>query len=221
LLEALRDTLANPKVSPDDVEKSERFIALQREHAKALKAAQKEFEEKIAARDKEAAREKTWSKAKEVILAEVTKKNPVLPADAAKREAWLNLFLQNEFAGLEFEDVNGELVPMKNGAPVKDAHLNARSLAELAIERADRFFDYETQQAVGNAGNTNDGTGAGSSNSKVGKFKDENDLSDNTTRPATPTRNSRFPRLGKPKKPGRTKRSSLNLKKPLKLWPLP
>lgn len=172
LLDAIKAAMADTTNKPDKIKVSKEYLELEslmKRTVAELEAKHKGEIEHMQAGHK---REQTWNQVASHIRTALQGLNPVLPADQAKSDRLINLFM-GEFRDYDFEEdaANGGYIPMKDGARIQDNHGYARSLSDLVKERAETMFDFKEQGAAGNAGNQN-----GGGNRTVNtRFKDEND----------------------------------------------
>lgn len=171
LADAIKAALSDQSQKPEKVKVHPEYLALERQMREALEAQKSEFEKQVEAMKSEAEREKTWGSVSSSIRDALMSLNPVLPADTAKADRLINLFMQ-EFRGFEYHrDENDGFLPIKDGNRVQDAHGYPRKLADLVRERAEQMFDFAAQPPAGNAGNQN-----GGSRTVTRTFKDETDF---------------------------------------------
>lgn len=124
-----------------------------RAEAEKIKA---EYEAKIGEVEKTWHRTQMVGKVKSKALELLDGLKPVLgenPAVAATRRE----DFQRLFDSFEFEEVNGEIVILKDGKRIENAHGHAVSFDQLVKDEAAKRFDFYKQDARGNAGNQNGG----------------------------------------------------------------
>lgn len=155
LADAIKAAMTTEGIKPDKIKTAPEYLALEVAMKKAIEDQKNEYENRIKNLESGFTREKTWAEVSAHIREAVTSLNPVLPADQAKANRLLDLFLQ-EFKGYEYQrDEQGGYLPLRDGQRVEDAHGYARKLSDLVKERAEQMFDFREQQPAGNAGNQN------------------------------------------------------------------
>lgn len=155
LVEAIKAAMADSGAKPDKIKVSKEYLELEASMKKALKEADDGYKAKIAEMEAGYKKEQVWGQAASLIREALQGLNPVLPADTAKADRLINLFM-SEFREFDFEpDPVGGLIPTKGGERVQDKHGYARNLSDIVKERAEAMFDFREQEAAGNAGNKN------------------------------------------------------------------
>lgn len=172
LAEAIKAAMADAGMKPEKVKVSKEYLELEAIMRKTLADKEAEFKAQVEQIKNEANREKTWASASGVIRNAVRGLNPILPADQAKANRLLDLFVA-EFRQFDYEpDPEGDFIPVKDGQRVQDPHGYAVKLSDLVKERASSMFDFKESDEAGNAGNKNANGGGRIVNKR---FKSENE----------------------------------------------
>ena len=149
-------------LTADIIKISPEYMALEASKKNALEEKDAEFQAKLTELQTTFERQQQWSDVSKTIRQTFKGLNPVLPKDAAKAEAQVDLFVSQNFAGYDFKRTeDGRMLVMKDGARVDNAHGHPVFLEDLVQAKADALFDFEKQPAVGQAGNTNGDTRPG------------------------------------------------------------
>lgn len=152
LLTAGLAKVSNIKIDEDKVKNSPAFIAREKELLRQIEAVKSEgqaaIEEFKAQQSRSQRVEKAKNRAKEILLA----KKPVLEEDQRVAEKRINYFLK-EFEGFDYEEVNEELIPIKDGKRLENEHLHPIGFDNLVESFASESFIFQVQDPKGNAGN--------------------------------------------------------------------
>ena len=168
LVDAVKAASASQSADPDKVKTSAEYLELERRMRAELGTLKETYEKQIAEIQTGYEKQQIWAKASGRIR-EIAREKFDLPADQAKADALLDLFL-HRFSDLEFQpDTSEGLIPIKGGKRLENQHGHARALAEVVEEYGKTVFDPK-KSGGGNAGNQNNG-----GRSANMKFKDEND----------------------------------------------
>ena len=137
-----------------DVTKHADYIKLQVEHDKQLKAINKEWEEKIVAKDREFANVRLFEKVRDKALASLAVRNPLLPSDPRKAQVWKDTYL-NELRQAKYqENEDGSIAVLdKDGKALQNAHGHLVSFDEFEREIADKYFEYPVAEDRSSPGN--------------------------------------------------------------------
>jgi len=168
LVDAVKAASASQSADPDKVKTSAEYLELERRMRAELGTLKETYEKQIAEIQTGYEKQQIWAKASGRIR-EIAREKFDLPADQAKADALLDLFL-HRFSDLEFQpDTSEGFIPIKGGKRLENQHGHARALAEVVEEYGKTVFDPK-KSGGGNAGNQNNG-----GRSANMKFKDEND----------------------------------------------
>lgn len=168
LVDAVKAASASQSADPDKVKTSAEYLELERRMRAELGTLKETYEKQIDEIKTGYEKEQIWAKASGRIR-EIAREKFDLPADQAKADALLDLFL-HRFSDLEFQpDTSEGFIPIKGGKRLENQHGHARALAEVVEEYGKTVFDPK-KSGGGNAGNQNNG-----GRSANMKFKDEND----------------------------------------------
>jgi len=141
---------ANPK----DIKKHPDFIALEASIDKQLKARDKEWKDKLEAREKEFGKEKLFEKIKDKALVNLEARKPILPSDPKKAQVWKETYLNELRAGNYQESEDGTPIVLdKDGNVMRDSHGNTVTFEEYEKSISDKYFEYPTAEARSSPGN--------------------------------------------------------------------
>jgi len=141
---------ANPK----DIKKHPDFIALEASIDKQLKARDKEWKDKLEAREKEFGKEKLFEKIKDKALVNLEARKPILPSDPKKAQVWKETYLNELRAGNYQESEDGTPIVLdKDGNVMRDSHGNTVTFEEYEKSISDKYFEYPTAQQRSSSGN--------------------------------------------------------------------
>lgn len=163
LLNAIKAAMAkqDDTLPADKVKIHPEFLAMEANYRKQLEDLEATWKQKAETMQSTFDREKSWSDVSGRIRQEFKALNPILPKDAAKADASVELFVNTHFRDYDFKPTeDGKFLVMKDGARVDNAHGHPLYLGDLVKQSAERLFDFEAQPPAGQAGNTNDGKGA-------------------------------------------------------------
>ena len=111
------------------------------------------------------------NKAKDILLS----MKPVLEAEQRVADRRIKNFL-NEFAGFDYEEVDGELIPIKDGKRLENEQFHPVSFEKLVKDLAAENFLFQVQDAKGNGGNQNQDQQQRAA--PVGKYATQKDFED-------------------------------------------
>lgn len=155
LIKAARAALQGKGLDADKIKAHPEFVKLERETKEAIAAKEAEYAERIKEVETRFAREQTWQNVSRNIRETFMQMNPVLPADQAKADRQIEMFLQG-FRELEYQQDEKEgFIPISDGKRLEDQHGYHRPLSDLVRERAEQLFEFREQSGAGNAGNRN------------------------------------------------------------------
>lgn len=171
LVDAALQAASAASQNPDNVKRSAEYVALERQMREAIEAERQTAQQAIEAIKGEYTKKDVWSNVKGKIVETVKGLNPVLPSDAAKSQAWLDLFA-SEFQAFDWQEENGNFYAVRDGKRVENAHGHAQTLKDLVKVAAESKFDFQQTPPSG-GGNQNPGANGGIR--FTGKFKNEGD----------------------------------------------
>ena len=175
LLLAGLEKVAKPKLEDDKVKLHPLFISREKELLKLaedLKAEGVNALEEFKSQQVKAQRiQLAQGKAKDILLS----MKPVLEEDQRIADRRIKNFL-NEFSNLEYEDVNGELVPIKDGKRLENDQFHPVSFDKLVKDLAADNFLFQVQDPKGNGGNQNQP--GQQRTAPVGKWANQKDFED-------------------------------------------
>lgn len=172
IVTAKAKTTKPAQLTDDDVKKHPVYQSAEKANKAALKAAQTEWEAKLADKDKAFTRARTFSEVGKKALQKLGELNPVLPANAKVaanlQAAFLKTFEDYEF---ELQDNGQRVVVMKDGKVVDDGHGNSLEFDKLVTETANGYFEFKANNGGHNANNgdpnKDKNTGAGGTGGKA------------------------------------------------------
>jgi hypothetical protein len=171
LVDAALQAASAASQNPDSVKRSAEYVALERQMREAIEAERQTAQQTIEAIKGEYTKKDVWSNVKGKIVETVKGLNPVLPSDAAKSQAWLDLFA-SEFQSFDWQEENGNFYAVRDGKRVENAHGHAQTLKDLVKVAAESKFDFQQTPPSG-GGNQNPGANGGGK--FTGKFRNEED----------------------------------------------
>jgi len=160
------------KAGSKDISKHPEYVKLEVSIDKKLKDRDKEWEVKMAQRDKEFNKEKLFEKVKDKALVNLDTRKPILPGDPKKAQVWRETYLNELRNGNYQEGEDGTVIVLdKEGNALKDSHGNAVSFDEFEKSISDRYFEYPVAEKRDSSGNKSSdgsaGQGAGEPKTKA------------------------------------------------------
>ena len=149
--------------STKDITKHADYIKLQLSIDKQLKDRDKEWEAKLALKEKEFNKAKLFEKVRERALLNLKARKPILPNDPRKALAWEEVYLGELSKGSYMENGDEIVVLNADGTPLQSPHGKPITFDEYEKDIADRYFDYPKADERSSAGNKED-KGTGGSN---------------------------------------------------------
>lgn len=154
------------KTGSKDISKHPEYIKLQADISKQLKERDKEWQDKLNAREAEFKKTVIFDKVRSKALSFLDASKAILPSDVKKAENWKNTYI-NELSGYSYlENEDGTFTVLdKEGNALKDSHANIITFDEVIKSSADKYFDYPAaeprtspgnKQTTGNAGPVNE-----------------------------------------------------------------
>jgi hypothetical protein len=145
---------AGKPLDDDKVKTHPLYLQLEKQSRAEAEKIKAEYEAKIGEVEKTWHRTQITGKVKSKAMEVLDSLKPVLgenPAVAATRRE----DFQRLFDALEFEDANGEIVVLRDGKRIENAHGHAISFDQFVKDEAAKRFDFYKQDPKGNAGNQN------------------------------------------------------------------
>lgn len=154
LLIAGLEKVAKPKLEDEKVKLHPLFISREKELLAQIEAekieGQKALEEFKGQQTKSQRIAAAQARAKDILLS----MKPVLEEDQRIADRRIKNFL-NEFSSLEYEEVEGQLIPIKDGKRLENEHFHPVPFETLVKNWAGENFIFQVQDAKGSAGNQN------------------------------------------------------------------
>ncbi|MCB0541907.1 MAG: hypothetical protein KDC70_00230 [Saprospiraceae bacterium] len=189
LTAAVEKSTKAPKLDDDKVKSHPLFVQLERKAADDLRAAKEEGERALndykTGVERQTRLSSVQADARKILLG----RKPVLSSDPVKQENQVNFFLQN-LAGYDFEQMENGWLPMHDGKRVENAHGHPVTLEELVKNLSDQYFDFQVQDAKGNAGNGNPPGGNGGGARTASPFKNKAEFEDAYWKETDPAKRS-------------------------------
>ena len=139
-----------------DITKHPEFIKLQVSIEKQLKERDKEWEVKLAEKEKEFNKAKLFEKVREKALLNLKARNPILPQDPRKSMAWEEVYLNELAKGNYMDNGEGLVVLNPEGTPLTSAHGKPITFDEYETEIADKYFEYPVSESRSSSANRPD-----------------------------------------------------------------
>ncbi len=154
LLLAGLEKVAKPKLEDDKVKLHPLFISREKELLALAETYKLEganaLEEFKGQQTKMQRIQSAQNKAKDILLS----MKPVLEQEQRVADRRIKNFL-NEFSGLDYEEVDGELIPIKDGKRLENEQFHPVSFEKLVKDLAADNFLFQVQDPKGNGGNQN------------------------------------------------------------------
>lgn len=151
----IADKIGEAKGNIEDITKSPEFLRHLHEWEKLSKLRDKEWEQKIADKDREFTKKSILSKIDKRALDRLDKRKPLLSDDVAKAQRWKGKYL-DEFHSFDFQEKDDDFIILKDGEPLKDSHGHMVSFDNFADQTADAYFDFPTADDRSSPGNRNE-----------------------------------------------------------------
>lgn len=139
-----------------DITKHPEFIKLQVSIDKQLKERDKEWEVKLAEKEKEFNKAKLFEKVREKALLNLKARNPILPQDPRKALAWEEVYLNELAKGNYMDNGEGLVVLNAEGTPLTSPHGKPITFDEYEKDIADKYFEYPVSESRSSPGNKPD-----------------------------------------------------------------
>lgn len=164
---------AKTKLGDDEVKVHPLYLKLEADAQKIADNVASEWESKLKDLETAYNRDKTFSSVSSKIQEVFEGLKPVLPQNPTAAATIRQEFVQR-FTGYDYElTENGQVVVMKDGKRVEDAHGHAVSLESLVTQEASKRFDFMKQDDKGNAGNTETAPGGKMTFKDIGEYEDK------------------------------------------------
>lgn len=160
---AARSKGAKPKeLTDDDVKRHPVYQSLDKATKKQIKDLETDYTGKLAEKDKESARNQTFSTVSEKVMEVFTALNPVIPGNP-KVAANLQKTFLDRFRGFEYEiqDNGKRILVSKDGKLLEDGHGHSLDFDALIKEQAAELFEFKANNGGQNAGNGGKGGSGG------------------------------------------------------------
>lgn len=156
-----------------DITKHPDYIRLETSITKQLKDRDKEWEEKMEAKEREFNKSKLFEKIRDRALVSLESRKPILPTDPAKAQVWKDTYLNELRSGTYQEGDDGvPIVLDAEGNVMKDKHGNPVTFDEYEKSISDKYFEYPTAEQRSSSGNQQQ-TGQAGQNTGEPKTKAE------------------------------------------------
>jgi len=159
--------------STEDITKHPEYARIQIDFDKRLKAKDKEVEDRIKAKEAEAARIALQSKIRQKALEELEVLNPILPEDKTKAQRWKDKYVE-EILKQDFNEQEDGIYPLKDGEPLKNEHGYHIGFSDFTKKVATDFFEFRKADDRSSSGNRTEDKG--------GNFQAPKDRDDYLTR---------------------------------------
>lgn len=159
--------------SSKDITKHPDYIKLQLSVDKQLKERDTQWQSKLDNQAKEIAAARLFEKVSKRALANLKSRNPIMPQDPRKAQAWEEIYLGELRKHSYMEDSDGNPIVLNaEGTPLTSPHGKNITFDEFEKEVADRYFEYPVAGDRSSAGNKGI-DGAGSSGFATPKTEEE------------------------------------------------
>lgn len=136
-----------------DITKHPEFIKLQVSIDKQLKDRDKEWETKFTEKDAEINKTKLFEKISKRAIANLKKRNPILPTDPVKAQYWEDQYLNELKKSNYMENGDDPIVLGEDNKPLQNAHGKAVVFDQFTNDIADRMFEFPVSEPRSNSGN--------------------------------------------------------------------
>lgn len=140
-------------ITEEEIKKHPTYLKLEKEKTKALADKEKEWKDKLDAREKEFSKSETFGSVSKSALDILNGLNPVLSQNAKVAATQQADFIRDlEGFSYEKQDDGSFIILDKEGKRVEDGHGNPKTLDDLVKERAEIRFDFKANNGGGNPG---------------------------------------------------------------------
>jgi len=161
------------KANTKDITKHPDYIKLQTSIDKQIRDRDKEWEGKIAEKEREYNKSRIFEKVRDKALVNLTSRNPILPSDPRKAQSWKDVYLNDLRQGSYMEDGENIIVLNADGTPLQSAHGKTITFDEFEKEISDKYFEYPVSEHRSSPGNKPDPKNNGQSGFTMPKTKEE------------------------------------------------
>jgi len=137
-----------------DVTKHPDYIKLQISNDKQLKDRDKEWQLKLDNQAKEIETAKLFEKVSKRGLTNLKSRNPIMPTDPRKAQAWEEIYVEELRKYNYMEDGEGNPIVLNaEGKPMQSPHGKNITFDEFEKDIADKYFDYPVASGRSSSGN--------------------------------------------------------------------
>lgn len=148
--EYIKTSKSNVKISDDDIRKHPLFLEIEKSRIPVQDF--EKLKEEYEAYKNQVQRSQIYGNVKNSAWEIVAKMNPVMSENPVVAETRRQDFL-SKLDGFEYEINSGNILPVKDGKRLEDAHGNAITFEAHIKDLAQKNFDFSKQTPKGNAGN--------------------------------------------------------------------
>lgn len=153
LIQSIVRKTSSTKMTDDQVKLHPLFIALENQKNNEINTFKSTYEDEINKLKNEFSSKEINSKVNDIAIGVLDTMKPILSSDPAKANNVKKLFLSQISSEYQFQNVDGNIIPVKDGKRAEDEHGNALTLDKLVQRKAMDFFEFEQQDPRGSAGN--------------------------------------------------------------------
>ena len=153
LIQSIVRKTSSTKMTDDQVKLHPLFIALENQKNNELNTFKSTYEDEINKLKNEFSSKEINSKVNDIAIGVLDTMKPILSSDPAKANNVKKLFLSQISSEYQFQNVDGNIIPVKDGKRAEDEHGNALTLDKLVQRKAMDFFEFEKQDQKGSASN--------------------------------------------------------------------
>lgn len=153
LIQSIVRKTSSTKMTDDQVKLHPLFIALENQKNNEINTFKSTYEDEINKLKNEFSSKEINSKVNDIAIGVLDTMKPILSSDPAKANNVKKLFLSQISSEYQFQNVDGNIIPVKDGKRAEDEHGNALTLDKLVQRKAMDFFEFEQQDPKGSAGN--------------------------------------------------------------------
>lgn len=153
LIQSIVRKTSSTKMTDDQVKLHPLFIALENQKNNEINTFKSTYEDEINKLKNEFTSKEINSKVNDIAIGVLDTMKPILSSDPAKANNVKKLFLSQISSEYQFQNVDGNIIPVKDGKRAEDEHGNALTLDKLVQRKAMDFFEFEKQDQKGSASN--------------------------------------------------------------------
>lgn len=157
LIQSIVRKTSSTKMTDDQVKLHPLFIALENQKNNEINTFKSTYEDEINKLKNEYTSKEINSKVNDIAIGVLDTMKPILSSDPAKANNVKKLFLSQISSEYQFQNVDGNIIPVKDGKRAEDEHGNALTLDKLVQRKAMDFFEFEKQDPKGSASNLTGG----------------------------------------------------------------